>query len=87
MAPDLADRQMESFERLFPLLPETADIYPAWKTLVASCQVIGKQVHDARIAATCQVHRVDQILTFNFGHFVRFAAAIPGLLVVDPNSL
>jgi hypothetical protein len=87
MSPDLADRQIEAFEKVFPVIPETPDIYPAWKALVATCIVIGKQVHDARVAAICQVHRLDQIMTFNVSHFARFAAAIPGLLVLDPKSL
>jgi predicted nucleic acid-binding protein len=45
-----------TFEAAFPLLDETPDIYPAWKTIVGALGVIGKQVHDARLVAVCQVH-------------------------------
>src|SRR5438093_9756553 len=38
-----------TFEAAFPLLADTPDIYPAWKTLVGALGVIGKQVHDARL--------------------------------------
>jgi hypothetical protein len=72
------------FERLFPLLTETADIYPAWKAFVAAGAVIGKQVHDVRLVAVCQVHRVDRLLTFNVRHFARFAALAPDLTILDP---
>jgi len=32
---------------MFRLLPDTPDIYRAWKTLVGALGVIGKRVHDA----------------------------------------
>src|SRR5437867_2976834 len=49
------------FESTFALLPETADIYPAWKSLVAALGVIGKRVHDARFVAVCRVHGVTHL--------------------------
>lgn len=75
------------FESRFPLLAETPDIYPAWKTIVAAVAVAGKQVHDARIVAVCRVHGVTHLLTFNTAHFVRFAALGPGLTLVDPATV
>jgi predicted nucleic acid-binding protein len=82
-----ADAQAAGFESAFPLLPETADIYIAWKGLVGSLNVIGKQVHDARLVAICHVHVVSHLLTFNVAHFARFAGFGPGLVVVDPASV
>ena len=64
---------MTGFEARFPLLPETPDTFPAWKALVQAAAVVGKQVHDARLFAVCQVHSVDHILTFNVQHFTRLA--------------
>lgn len=72
------------FEVSFPLLNDTPDIYPAWKAIVGSLGLIGKQVHDARLAAVCHVHAVKHLLTFNVAHFTRLAACGPGLVVVDP---
>src|SRR6516162_410125 len=43
-----AESEAAKFEAIFPLLQETADIFPAWKILVSALGVIGKQVHDAR---------------------------------------
>lgn len=85
-APD-AEALAATFESRFPMLEETPDIYPAWKSLVESLGVIGKQVHDARLAAVCHVHRVTHLLTFNVGHFARFSGSGPGLVVVEPASV
>jgi predicted nucleic acid-binding protein len=76
-----------TFEARFPLLAETPDIYPAWKALVGALAVIGKQVHDARLAAVCHVHAVTHLLTFNVAHFTRMAAFRPGIVVVDPAAV
>jgi predicted nucleic acid-binding protein len=81
------EAQAATFETRFPLLAETPDIYPAWKALVGTLGVIGKQVHDARLVAICHIHGVTHLLTFNVGHFVRMAGFGPGLVVVDPASV
>ena len=82
-----AEAKSAVFEATFPLLPETPDIYPAWKALVQALGVIGKQVHDARLVAVCHVHGATHLLTFNVAHFVRMAGFGPGLVVVDPTSV
>lgn len=75
------------FETAFPLLSETPDIYPAWKSLVEGLGIVGKQVHDARLVAICHVHRVTHLLTFDTSHFVRMAAFGSGVTVIDPASI
>lgn len=75
------------FEEAFPVLPETTEIYPAWKAIVQEANVIGKQVHDARLAAICHVHTITHVLTFNVAHFNRFADCGPGLIVVSPRDI
>lgn len=79
-----AEMKAAAFEAAFPLLVETPDIYPAWKGLVGSLAVVGKQVHDARLIAVCHVHQVTHVLTFNVSHFARFSGFGPGVVVVDP---
>ena len=76
-----------TFEARFPLLAETPDIYPAWKSLVGALGVVGKRVHDARLVAVCHVHGVTHLLTFNVAHFVSMAAFGPGVVVVNPASV
>jgi hypothetical protein len=75
------------FESLFSVLPETPDIYPAWKSLVSQSGVIGKQVHDARLVAVCHVHKLSHLLTFNTAHFLPLAGLQPNLGVVHPTSV
>jgi predicted nucleic acid-binding protein len=82
-----AETESAGFERLFPLLAETADIFPAWKALVGATKVIGKQVHDARLVAVCHVHKVTHLLTLNTTHFAALAAYGPGVTIVDPATV
>jgi predicted nucleic acid-binding protein len=76
-----------TFEAAFPLLPDTPDIYSAWKALVQALGVIGKRVHDARLAAVCHVHGVTHLLTFNVANFTGLAAFGPGVVVVHPANV
>ena len=76
-----------AFEATFPLLSETPDIYPAWRAIVASLSVLGKQVHDARLVAVCQFHGISHLLTFNVTHFTRLATAPPGVIVINPATV
>jgi predicted nucleic acid-binding protein len=82
-----AEAKAVIFEATFPLLPETPDIFPAWKAIVAALGVVGKQVHDARLVAVCHAHGVSHLLTFNVVHFARLAASGPPLTVLDPASV
>ena len=75
------------FEAAFSLIPETPDIFPAWKALVQAAGVTGKQVHDARLVAICQVSGITHILTFNIRHFTRLVTFAPGITVVEPQSV
>ena len=82
-----AEVKAVAFEATFPLLVETPDIYPKWKVLVGTLGIIGKQVHDARLVAICQVHAVTHVLTFNVSHFTRMVGVPPHLEVVDPTTV
>ena len=87
LSPMKAEAQADEFEAIFPLLPDTSAIYPAWKALVEAVGVIGKQVHDARIVAVCHAHSITHLLTFNIGHFSRMAAFGPGLIPIHPAAV
>src|ERR1051325_6866435 len=82
-----AEAQAASSEGMFPLLPETPDIFPAWKALVEALGIIGKRVHDARLVAICHVHKVAHVLTFNVAHFTPMATFGPGVVIVDPSTI
>jgi predicted nucleic acid-binding protein len=82
-----AELKAAASEATFALLPDTPDIYPAWKLLVTAAGVIGKRVHDARLVAVCHIHGVTHLLTFNTAHFAMLAGFGPGVVVVDPKHI
>lgn len=86
-SPAATEQEAAQFERAFSLLPEAPEIFSAWKRLAAATGVIGKQVHDARLAAICHVYGIQRILTFNVQHFLRFADIAPGLDIIHPSNI
>ena len=82
----LADEMIESLERLYLMLPETPKIFPLWKSLVSTHQVLGKQVHDARLAAVCWANGISHLLSFNVSHFMRFTTSA-SLTILAPRNL
>lgn len=87
LSPEAAEAKAVIFEATFPLLVETPEIYPAWKTLVNGLGIIGKQVHDARLVAVCHAKGLTHLLTFNVTHFTRLAGSPPSVIIVDPPSV
>jgi predicted nucleic acid-binding protein len=75
--------ELEKIERLFQLILDAPAIYAEWKRLVIAHAVEGKQVHDTRIVAAMNVHGITRLLTYNKGHFGRFA----GIVVVSPSEV
>jgi predicted nucleic acid-binding protein len=82
-----AEAKAADFEAEFPLLPDVPAVYPAWKLLVETLGVIGRQVHDARLVAVCHAHGVTHLLTYDVAHFRRLTAFGPAVTVVDPATL
>lgn len=77
-----AHEEVTDLLTLFPLLPETPAIFSEWLELVGKHGVSGKQVHDARLAATAKAHGIENLLTLNVDDFKRLS-----LNVVHPNAL
>ena len=76
---------LHRLERLFPLLPDSPDMYSNWRRLVVKYRVSGVQVHDARLVASMLVHDVTHILTFNIQDFTRYAP--DGIIAIDPATV
>jgi len=53
------------------LLSETEDYWPELCTTITAARVAGPQIHDARVAALCQLHGVEELWTSDrdFGRF------------------
>jgi len=78
---------IDAFEKRFLLAEESPAIYPALRELLGLVEVVGKQVHDARLVAICHAHRISHLLTFNVRHFIRFANLPTGIVVVEPKDV
>jgi predicted nucleic acid-binding protein len=78
-----AEREVRAIEAGMGLLPDSEAVYREWRSIVVRFGVSGIQVHDARLAASMYVHRVNHILTLNVLDFSRFA----GLTALHPGNL
>lgn len=82
-----AESELTRVEFLFPILPDSPAIYPAWRRLVIGAGVSGKPTHDARILAFAQVYGITRLLTFNVRDFTRYALLAPDVQIVDPSTI
>lgn len=72
-SPQEAAVEVNQLKAFFPLLPDTAAIYPLWERLVTTHAVRGINVHDARLVAAMLAHGLTHVLTFNTKDFERFS--------------
>jgi len=72
------DRWMEA-PTMHLIAEGSATYWPALREILASARIVGPRVHDARVAAICLRHGVDQLLSAD-RDFSRF----PRLRVVNP---
>jgi predicted nucleic acid-binding protein len=80
----VAQLYQETIEPICAVLTETDALQSEFRRLLISYQVIGKQVHDARLVAMMLTWQVDRILTLNERNFRRFE--LEGIVVVTPAS-
>jgi predicted nucleic acid-binding protein len=78
-----AEEESEKLKKIFILELDTPRIFTEWESLVIKYQVMGKQVHDARLVAAMLAHNITHLLTFNIDDFKRFS----DIVVVDPRSV
>jgi len=77
------DAQVADLETIFTVLPDSPAIFTEWRRLVVKHSVLGKQVHDTRIVAAMNVHKITHLLTFNIDDFKRFA----GITLINPTTI
>ena len=63
----------KDLRRMFTCLPEPPDIADRWEAVADRFSVIGRQAHDARIAALMLAHGVTHMLTLNPADFARYS--------------
>jgi predicted nucleic acid-binding protein len=72
LSPQKTDRKAKFLEERLRLLPDSAAVHEEWRKLIVTHNVVGVQVHDARLVAAMRVHGVKRILTFNTKDFARY---------------
>lgn len=78
-----AVHETNKLKKIFILYLDTPAIFGEWESVIVKYQVMGKQVHDARLVAAMITHQITHILTFNINDFKRFSE----IVVVDPRSV
>ncbi len=81
LTPSETEQFLQKLELLFPLLPDSPDVYTEWRRLAVKYSVSGKKVHDARLVAAMISHGITHILTSD-KNFTRYAPE--GIVRVDP---
>ncbi len=68
-----AEQAVEMLRSRFALLNDAPDLLENWLELVTRYDVKGKQVHDARLVAAMQAHKIKNLLTLNIKDFERYS--------------
>ena len=83
LAPAEVRGQMANLREMFTCFPEPFDMADRWQVVAESYSVLGKQSHDARIAALMLAHGVTRILTLNTSDFTRYQ----GIVAISPSEV
>jgi predicted nucleic acid-binding protein len=67
---------VQTFHTNFQMVEDNALVSAKLIDLVSQVTVSGKQIHDANIVATMQIHNISHLLTHNTADFARFAHLI-----------
>jgi predicted nucleic acid-binding protein len=76
------ERKVNLIQKHFELLPDTPATFAEWRKLVSSHKVTGVQVHDTKLAASMNVHKVEYLVTLNEKDLKRFS-----INVISPNDV
>lgn len=77
------DERLSRLLKRWPVLDEKSEAFPAWRELVESTRSLGRQVHDARIAAAMKSHGIERLVSFNESDFARY----PFVTVLNPTKV
>ena len=77
LSPEFTMRALERLQLGFKVLPETDAVEFHLLNLLLEHKVRGKQIYDARLAATVRAHSLDGILTLNNRDFLRYTDVNP----------
>ena len=78
-----AEQVFETLRASFVFVPDPTGLIDQWFDLVKRTAAVGKNAHDARLAAAAILAGADALLTFNLQDFRRFTP----LTVLDPRLI
>jgi predicted nucleic acid-binding protein len=70
------ERKVDLIEKYFEILPDTFQTFTEWRKIVSDYAVTGVQVHDAKLVASMNVHKVEFLVTLNEKDFKRFSIKV-----------
>lgn len=76
------ERKVNLIQKHFELLPDTPATFTEWRKLVSDYKVTGVQVHDTKLVASMNVHKVEYLVTLNEKDLKRFS-----INVISPNDV
>lgn len=76
LAPSRAAVQAASLMSIYRVADEDASVATTLLNLLRTIGAAGKQIHDANIVATMQVHGIPRLLTHNVSDFKRYSPLI-----------
>lgn len=76
------ERKADLIQKHFEILPDTFQTFTEWRKIVSDYKVTGVQVHDAKLAASMKIHKVEYLVTLNEKDFRRF-----GIKIIDPKNI
>jgi predicted nucleic acid-binding protein len=70
------ERKANLIQKHFEMLPDMPATFTEWRKIVSDYSVVGVQVHDAKLVASMNVHKVEYLVTFNEKDFKRFSIKV-----------
>jgi predicted nucleic acid-binding protein len=83
LSSDDARESVDGPLRQVQFLRDERGVFGNWISLVTQHQAIGKNAHDARLAAAMERHSIANLLTFNGADFKRFSS----IQILDPAEI
>lgn len=70
------ERKANLIQKYFEILPDTFQTFTEWRKIVSDYKVSGVQVHDAKLVASVNIHKVEYLVTLNEKDLKRFSVKI-----------
>ncbi len=70
------ERKVNLIQKYFEILPDTLQTFAEWRKIVSDYAVMGVQVHDAKLVASINIHKVEYLVTLNEKDLKRFSIKI-----------